>query len=70
VRRREVKVALVQADPDVVAEGVEEAAQMEFLAGEGCLLAQGFHLGRPVTARKIEPLLGTAIVRERRQAGS
>lgn len=55
---------------DVVAEGVEEAAQMEFLAGEGCLLAQGFHLGRPVTAREVEPLLGTAIVPERRQARS
>jgi diguanylate cyclase (GGDEF)-like protein len=34
---------------EVVAEGVETPSQLEFLAGTGCDLAQGFHLGRPIT---------------------
>ena len=52
---------------DVVAEGVGRAEQAQFLAQEGCLLGQGFHLGRPVTASEIEPLLAAAIVPERRR---
>ncbi|MEI6558547.1 MAG: EAL domain-containing protein [Rhodospirillaceae bacterium] len=35
----------------VVAEGVETAAQLEFLGRCGCDLVQGFHLGRPVLAK-------------------
>ncbi len=35
---------------NTVAEGVETEAQRLFLAGQGCRLAQGFHLGRPVPA--------------------
>lgn len=32
---------------EVVAEGVEAAAQADFLLGQGCIVGQGFHLGRP-----------------------
>jgi diguanylate cyclase (GGDEF)-like protein/PAS domain S-box-containing protein len=32
---------------EVVAEGVETAAQTDFLLGLGCIVGQGFHLGRP-----------------------
>jgi EAL domain-containing protein (putative c-di-GMP-specific phosphodiesterase class I) len=31
----------------IVAEGVEDARSLALLAGLGCDLAQGFHLGRP-----------------------
>ncbi|WP_062226174.1 two-component system response regulator [Aureimonas frigidaquae] len=34
----------------VVAEGVERADQLEFLRKEGCEFAQGYYLGRPLTA--------------------
>ncbi|NYZ62600.1 bifunctional diguanylate cyclase/phosphodiesterase [Luteimonas deserti] len=32
----------------VVAEGVEDAAQLDWLRAEGCDLVQGYHLGRPM----------------------
>ncbi|HWI14664.1 MAG TPA: EAL domain-containing protein, partial [Burkholderiales bacterium] len=32
----------------VVAEGVEDAGQLSFLAEKGCPLVQGYHLGRPM----------------------
>ncbi|MBU0931395.1 MAG: EAL domain-containing protein [Alphaproteobacteria bacterium] len=32
---------------EVVAEGVETAAQADFLLRQGCIVGQGFHLGRP-----------------------
>lgn len=35
---------------DVIAEGVEEAAQVEFLLAKGCTKGQGFYLGRPMPA--------------------
>jgi len=41
----------------VVAEGVEDAAQLAFLRQHGCDLAQGFLLSRPVGADKISELL-------------
>jgi diguanylate cyclase (GGDEF)-like protein/PAS domain S-box-containing protein len=41
----------------IVAEGVENEAQFEFLVEHGCPLAQGFHLGRPLTAEAVTPLL-------------
>ncbi len=33
----------------VVGEGIEEAAQLQFLQQHGCHAGQGFHLGRPVS---------------------
>ena len=35
-------------DLKVVAEGVENEAQLNFLANQGCDLAQGFHLAKPM----------------------
>jgi diguanylate cyclase (GGDEF)-like protein len=46
---------------DVVAEGVETAAQRDFLATHGCQLAQGYALGRPMPPAAI-----TAWLREAR----
>jgi diguanylate cyclase (GGDEF)-like protein len=40
-----------------VAEGVESAAQLAFIVGEGCDVAQGFHLGKPMPAKGIDELL-------------
>jgi EAL domain-containing protein (putative c-di-GMP-specific phosphodiesterase class I)/PAS domain-containing protein len=40
-----------------VAEGVETEAQREFLAAEGCPLAQGFLLGAPAPAEVVEDLM-------------
>lgn len=44
-------------DLQVVAEGVETPWQRRFLQEEGCDLLQGFLLGRPVSAKRIEGLL-------------
>lgn len=41
----------------VIAEGVENAAQLEFLYVRGCRLFQGYHFSRPLPAREIEALL-------------
>ena len=38
----------------LVAEGVEEPAQIEFLVAHGCDLAQGFAFAAPMTARALE----------------
>ena len=42
----------------IVAEGVETDAQMRRLMGLGCDLAQGYLVGRPVTARQIAEAFG------------
>jgi EAL domain-containing protein (putative c-di-GMP-specific phosphodiesterase class I) len=41
----------------VVAEGVETAAQEDFLRASGCDELQGYHLGRPVTPQEFRRLL-------------
>lgn len=41
----------------VVAEGVETAAEFEFLCTEGCDVAQGYFLSRPVPARELPGLV-------------
>jgi EAL domain-containing protein (putative c-di-GMP-specific phosphodiesterase class I) len=42
---------------DAVAEGVETAEQLRFLAEQQCPLLQGFLLGRPMPAAEVEALL-------------
>ncbi|MFL5862180.1 MAG: putative bifunctional diguanylate cyclase/phosphodiesterase [Solirubrobacteraceae bacterium] len=42
---------------DIVAEGVETEAQLEFLVGHGISRAQGFALGEPMRAEQLTPLL-------------
>jgi len=42
---------------DVIAEGVESAAQLDFLGAHGCKQMQGYYFSRPVTAEKVEELL-------------
>jgi len=40
----------------VIAEGVETAAQREFLADAGCHAYQGYYFGRPLPVRDFEAL--------------
>ena len=47
----------------VVAEGVEDEASLRTLRRLGCDLAQGYHLGRPVPAESLTPLLGGVALR-------
>ncbi len=42
---------------NVIAEGVETAAQMEFLRDRGCDAVQGYLVGRPMTAQAVEARL-------------
>ena len=46
---------------DVVAEGVETQAQLDFLIEQGCPFAQGYLLARPVPADALRGLLQTAL---------
>jgi diguanylate cyclase (GGDEF)-like protein/PAS domain S-box-containing protein len=57
-------VRLAQAlELTAVAEGIEEADQLEFLAAHDCALAQGFHLARPLPVGQVTPLLQPAPAR-------
>ncbi len=40
---------------EVVAEGVETASQVDFLLKQGCVVGQGFHLGRPQPIGSFSP---------------
>ncbi|MEC3910801.1 EAL domain-containing protein [Sphingobium sp. CR2-8] len=40
---------------EVVAEGVETAAEADFLLDQGCIVGQGFHLGRPQPVHAVAP---------------
>lgn len=42
----------------IVAEGVEDAATLHWLTRAGCDVAQGFHVGRPMSAGQVEHTLG------------
>ena len=46
---------------EVIAEGVEQAEQREFLLEQGCDLMQGYHFGRPADAASAEALLRAMI---------
>jgi diguanylate cyclase (GGDEF)-like protein/PAS domain S-box-containing protein len=42
---------------EVIAEGVETAAQLEYLRGHGCDQIQGYHFSRPLPAPELEKML-------------
>ena len=46
---------------DVIAEGVETQAQKDFLALHGCLLFQGYLMGRPTPVAALEALLDSSV---------
>jgi EAL domain-containing protein (putative c-di-GMP-specific phosphodiesterase class I) len=48
---------------DVVAEGVETAAQLELLRELGCRQVQGFLVSRPCVAAEAEAFIGRVVVR-------
>jgi diguanylate cyclase (GGDEF)-like protein/PAS domain S-box-containing protein len=51
-------IALAQSMKlEVIAEGVESAAQLDFLGAHGCHRMQGYYFSRPVTAERVEVLL-------------
>ncbi|MCS0589442.1 putative bifunctional diguanylate cyclase/phosphodiesterase [Massilia norwichensis] len=51
-------IALAQSMKlEVIAEGVESAAQVDFLGAHGCHRMQGFYFSRPLTAELVEMLL-------------
>jgi diguanylate cyclase (GGDEF)-like protein/PAS domain S-box-containing protein len=51
-------IALAQSMKlEVIAEGVESAAQLDFLGAHGCRLMQGYYFSKPVTAGEVEGLL-------------
>jgi EAL domain-containing protein (putative c-di-GMP-specific phosphodiesterase class I) len=44
---------------DVIAEGIEEPAQLDLLRGLGCRMGQGFLLARPAPAPVLKALLAS-----------
>ncbi|MGZ4778826.1 MAG: EAL domain-containing protein [Thermoanaerobaculia bacterium] len=62
-RSRAITHALIALAHDlemrVIAEGVEQNAQLEFLLDEGCDLIQGFLLSRPVTVDRLHAVISS-----------
>lgn len=57
IKITEVIISLAKSlEIDVIAEGVETAAQAEYLVREGCKKAQGYYYSRPVPASEIKAL--------------
>lgn len=59
---RLVKTLILMArelDIRVIAEGVEQAEQLEYLAEKSCDYAQGFYINRPMPAAKVTALLAS-----------
>jgi EAL domain-containing protein (putative c-di-GMP-specific phosphodiesterase class I) len=48
----------------VVAEGVETRAQVDFVRQTGCACAQGYFYGEPMTAGRVEKMLGKSVPME------
>ena len=48
---------------DVIAEGVETGAQLDFLKQNGCMAYQGYLFGELVPVEEFEALLGTGTAR-------
>ena len=48
---------------DVIAEGVETGAQLDFLKQNGCMAYQGYLFGKPVPVEGFEALLGRGTAR-------
>ncbi|HEY1566474.1 MAG TPA: EAL domain-containing protein, partial [Solirubrobacteraceae bacterium] len=55
---------------DIVFEGVETAAQLEFLDALGIRLIQGFHLSRPLPHEQATKLLAESMSTDRRTPGA
>jgi predicted signal transduction protein with EAL and GGDEF domain len=53
----------------VVAEGVEDAAQLEYLRAVDCDRAQGYHFARPLSAEQVEVFLGREVSRAGARTG-
>ncbi|MGH7550384.1 MAG: EAL domain-containing protein [Gemmatimonadota bacterium] len=48
---------------DVIAEGTETLAQVEFLQGIECEYAQGYFFSRPIDPADLEPVLTAGVPR-------
>jgi diguanylate cyclase (GGDEF)-like protein len=54
----------------IVAEGVEDAATLQWLSGLGCDIAQGYHIGRPMAPEAVVELVEERQLPSRRPAAS
>jgi diguanylate cyclase (GGDEF)-like protein len=54
----------------IVAEGVEDAATLEWLSGLGCDIAQGYHIGRPMAPEAVVELVEERRLPSRRPTAS
>jgi EAL domain-containing protein (putative c-di-GMP-specific phosphodiesterase class I) len=52
----------------VIAEGVETAADADYLRSIGCEYAQGFYYGEPMTEKEVKSLLGALYKAEKKEA--